>query len=110
MSRLWIASAVGAALAIGGWTVAVVREPLALWPATALFSVACIVACVAAAVDASVASAKHEAELDADERYESIRKDAEEAATRVKAINLEALTQLQKDVEYLKTKSALEGL
>jgi hypothetical protein len=90
--------------------VAVVREPLALWPATALFAVACIVACVAAAVDASVATTKHEAELDADERYEAIRKDAEEASARVKAINLEALAQLQKDVEYLKAQRALEGL
>ncbi len=82
MSRLWLAAAVGAALAVGGWTVAVVREPLALWPATAIFSVTCIVACVAAAVDASVATTKREAELDADERYEAIRKDAEEASDR----------------------------
>jgi hypothetical protein len=65
---------------------------------------------VAAAVDASVASSRREAEVDADERYEAIRKDAEEASARVKAINLAALAQLQKDVEYLKTQRALEGL
>lgn len=109
MNRLWYAAAVlcvAGGLALG----ASLAEPRSMWPGVVLFCAAGMLAVVATAIEASAETARHEATLDADERYERIRQQSEEANKRVAAINLEALAQLQKDVEYLKVNRALEGL
>jgi hypothetical protein len=108
MNRLWYAAAVlcvAGGLALGSS----LAEPRSMWPGVVLFCAAGMLAVVATALEASAETARHEATLDADERYERIRQQSEEAFKHAKAIDLIALSQLQADVEFLKKSKALEG-
>lgn len=88
--RLWVASST---LGIAG---GIAFQQAAHWPGVVLFLAGAAVAIVAATLESNAR---------ASESTLAQRLDSTEA--RVNAINLEALAQLQKDVEYLKTKEAL---
>lgn len=83
------------------------KSTTSLWPGVALFCLSGLLACAAACIEAAAESAKHEAELDANERDEAIRQGASRAAVNAVSVSFE---NIDRRLDHLEKKDALNAL